>query len=227
MMVKLKVDNRRYNINGNPTVTQWMDLMRWDFEAPPHWVHIIKTVTDLPVNIIEQMTPGQQQLAVTMIAHALTVRQRVELPDFNKLTFGHFIDMEYYIALGTHKSMNQILERLDVTVEGAQQALYVTESYIKWRNNIYKQYSALFGLDDVYDDGFADSKPTDPQQTAKNWYRVLVDLANDDINQMEAVTNKVVREVFNFMAVRKEKQLAELNRQKQQKRQYDLQRARR
>lgn len=225
-MVNLKIDNKRYNIHGNPTVAQWMDLMRWDFEAPPHWHHIIKTITDLPIHIIEQMTPEQQKLAVTMIAHSLTLRTPIELPDFNQFTFGQFIDMEYYIAMGTHKSMNDILKVLTVEVDTAHEALYVTEMYIQWRNNIYKQYSALFGLDDTsYED--ADSQPKNAQVVAKEWYRILVDLANDDMLKIEEVTNKKVREVFNFMAVRKEKQLAELNRQKQQKRQYDLQRTRR
>ena len=225
-MVNLKVDNKTYSITKDLSIDQWMDLMRYDFEAKPHWIHIIKRVTDLPINVIEQMTVEQGHLAVTMIAHTLTLRQPIELPDFNKTSFGQFIDMEYYIALGTHKCMHQILEVLGVKVEGIQQALYVTEEYIKWRNNIYKQYSALFGLDDTYEDDMP-NKPKTAQQVAKEWYYILVELANDDILKIDAVTDKGIKEIFNFMAVRKEKQLAEVNKAKQQQRQHDLQRARR
>ena len=222
-MVKLKIDSRTYTIDGNPTIDQWMDLMRWDFEAPPHWPHIIKRITDLPMPTIEEMTPEQQHLAVTMIAHSLTQRIEIPLPNFGKLNFGQFVDMEYYLAMGTHKSMRQILETLKIKVDGTQEALWATEVYIKWRNNIYKQYSALFGLDDTYEVDEPQQNKT-PQQVAKEWYRILVDLANDDLLAIEEVTNKGVKEVLNFMAVRKERQLEELRKQTQQKRQYDLQR---
>lgn len=226
-MVNLKVDNKRYSITSNPTIDQWMDLMRYDFEAQPHWIHIIKRITDLPVSVIEEMTFEQQHLAVTMIAHTLTLRQRVELPDFNQVTFGQFIDMEYYIAMGTHKCMHQILDTLAVQTEGTQQALYVTEEYIKWRDNIYKQYKALFGLDDPTEQDLIESKPRSATEVAKDWYRVLVDLANDDVLKINEVTERGVKEIFNFMAVRKERQLEELNRLKQQKLRNDLQTTRR
>lgn len=222
-MVTLKVDKRRYSMDGNPTVEQWEKLMHWDFESPVHWPHIIEAITDLPYYVINEMTPDQQQLAVTMIGFALTQRKPVALPDFEAVTFGTFVDLEYCLTVGTQKTLKQMLELLGTPHENAQEALWVVENWIKWRNNIYKQYSALFGLNDRFYDEEETQKKMTPQKVASDWYRIIVDLANDDLLKIEDITNKKVKEVFNFMAVRKEKQMAELRQLKEQKRQYDIQ----
>ena len=113
-MVTLKIDNRRYTIDGNPTVEQWQELMKWDFESHVHWPYIIKAVTDLEFFVIREMDHEQQKLAVTMIAYAVGERKQVELPDFEALTFGQFVDLEYLLAHGTEKSLGQILNKLGV-----------------------------------------------------------------------------------------------------------------
>ena len=228
-MVTLKIDNNRYTIAGNPTIEQWQEVMKWDFESHVHWPYIIRAVTDLEFNTIREMNSEQQRLAVTMIAHSISERSQVELPDFEAITFGQFVDLEYLLAHGTEKALKQMLEKLNAKYDRAQEALYVIENYIKWRTNIFKRYTALFGLDDVEDleDGLETRKALTPVKVASDWYRVIVELANDDVLKIKEITELGVKETLNFMAVRKEKQLAELNRLKQQKRQYDLQKPRR
>lgn len=225
-MVTLKVDNTRYTIDGNPSIEQWQELMKWDFESHVHWPYIIQAVTGLEFYVIRDMEHEQQKLAVTMIAYAISERQEVPLPDFESITFGQFVDLEYLMAHGTEKALKQILEKLGSPVENAQEALFVCESYMKWRNNMFKRYASLFGLNDTPDDE-VDAKVKKPVQIASEWYRVIVDLANDDVLNIKKITDLQVKEVLNFMAVRKEKKLAELNALKQQKRQYDLQKPRR
>ena len=225
-MVTLKVDGRRHTIDGNPTIDQWMQLQKWDFESPVHWQYIIEAVTGLPFYVIREMDNDQQRLAVTMIAYAMSERNPVRLPDFDELTFGHFIDLEYMLAMGTDKTLHRMMARLGCDHTHTQEALYVAEQYINWRNNIFKQYKGLFGLDDPFMDS-DDERPMNPKEVAGNWYRVLVELANDDLTQIDQITDKKIKEVLNFMAVRKEKQLAELRRLKEQKRKHDVQRARR
>ena len=228
-MVTLKVDNNRYTIDGNPTIEQWQEMMKWDFESHVHWPYIIQAVTDLEFFVIREMNPEQQKLAVTMIAHAISERQQVSLPDFEALTFGQFVDLEYLLAHGTEKSLHQILDKLGAEHERTQEALYVVENYMKWRNNLFKRYSALFGLTAGYEDDESEEtpRPKNPVQVASEWYRVIVALANDDVLKIKEITALGVKEVLNFMAVRKEKQLAELQQLKQQKKNYDLQRTRR
>ena len=145
------------------------------------------------------------------------------------MNFGQFVDLEYLLAHGTDKALPKILEKLNANYEYTQEALYVVETYIKWRTNLYKQYSALFGLDELQDDvePTVTAKSRQPYKVAAEWYRLMVELANDDILKIRQITELQVKEVLNFMAVRKEKRLAEARKQKEQKKQYDLQRARR
>ena len=225
-MVTLKVNKTRYTLDGDPSVAQWQELMKWDFESHVHWPYIIQSVTGLEFYVIRDMDHEQQKLAVTMIAYSISERKQVELPDFEALTLGQFVDLEYLLAHGTEKSIIQILHKLEADTDRAQEALYIVENYMKWRTNIFKRYKSLFGIDEVADsDG--PTKPRTPVQVASDWYRVIVDLANDDVLKVKEITGLGVKEAFNFMAVRKEKQLAELNALKQQKRQYDLQKPRR
>jgi len=225
-MVTLKVDNNRYTIDGNPSIEQWQELMKWDFESHVHWPYIIQSVTDLPFYVIREMDHEQQKLAVTMIAYAVSERQEVKLPDFEGITFGQFVDLEYLMGHGTEKALTQILDKLEADYDRAQEGLYVVENYMKWRTNLFKRYSALFGLDQRSEEDIA-GKPKTPVQIASEWYRVIVELANDDVLKVKDITALGVKEVLNFMAVRKEKQLAELQQLKQQKKQYDVQRTRR
>lgn len=223
-MVTLNIDGNRYKISGDPTVEQWMSLMKYDFEEIQHWPHIIKEITGLPLDIVKQFDHEQQKLAVVMIAAAVTERKPMDIVDFNSLTLGHWVDIEYYLAMGLEKSMKLFLRRLDADTDSAQQALWIIEKYSNWRENIYKQYSALFSYDDPDLDEYADSAPQQsPTQIAKSWYNIIVDLAGDNVLNIEAVTNLGIKEAFNFMATRKEKQLAEIQKTKQRQRQYDLQ----
>lgn len=226
-MVNLKVDNRRYTVDGNPTIEQWMNLMKWDFESHVHWPYIIEAVTNLPFYIINEMEPGQQHLAVTLIGYSISERVKVELPNFDGFTFGTFVDMEYLLAVGTNKALDRMISKLEVNHNTVRESLYVVEQYINWRNNIFKQYSSLFGLNDNPFEDELKENPMTPKEVAGSWYRVLVELSNDDLMKVREITEMSVKEVLNFMAIRKEKQLAQLNELKQQKRQNDLQRTRR
>lgn len=225
-MVALNIDGKKYRLAGDPTVTQWQKLMKWEFEEEQHWPYIIREITDLPLETCMLLDREQQKLAVVMIATSLTQREPVPIKDFNKLTFGHWVDIEYYLAMGLEKSMHLVLERLEVETDSSHSALYVIEQYAAWRSSIYKQYGALFSYDDEALEEYAEAAPKQtPTQIAKAWYNIMVDLSGDNILNIEAITELGVKEVFNFMATRKEKQLAELQQTKQRQRQYDLQRS--
>lgn len=224
-MVTLNIDGNRYKISGDPTVEQWMSLMKYEFEELAHWPHIIREITDLPLEVVNQLSLDQQRLAVVMIASAVTERKPMDISDFNDLTFGHWIDIEYYLAMGLDKSMKLVLKRLEAETDSAQQALWIIEKYSAWRENMYKQYTALFSYDDPDLDEYAEAAPKQsPMQIAKSWYNILVDLSGDNILNIEAITKLGVKEVFNFMATRKEKQLAEIAKTKQRQRQLNIQR---
>lgn len=225
-MLTIKIDNTKYTITSEPTVAQWQSLMKYEFEESMHWPHIIKEITGISLDIIEQFTEEQTKLAVVMIASGVTQRKPMAIVDFNELTFGHWIDLEYYLAMGIEKSMPLMLERLGAETDSAQQALWIIEKYTAWRENIYQQYSGLFSIEDPDIEELESKAPRQSAtQIAKAWYNILIDLSGESVLHVEAVTELGIKEALNFMANRKERELAK--QQKQRQRKYELQTGRR
>lgn len=226
-MITINIEDIKYEITSQPTIHEWRSLMKYDFNEYSQWTAIIHELTGAPIDQLDEMDWEQKRLSIVMIAHALTERQQVPLPDFNQLQFGVWIDCEYYFAMGLEKSLHLITERLGHKNDLAQEAMFVVESYMTWRESIYRQYSALFSYEDPDVEELVKTNKQTATEVAKGWYKILVDLAGDDVLKIEKVTELKIMEALNFMADRKEKQTAELNRQKQKQRQNDIQRNRR
>ena len=47
----------------------------------------------------------------------------------------------------------------------------------------------------------------DPLKIAKGWYKIIVSLANDNLLDIDRVTDEPLKKVLNFMALQKEKQI--------------------
>ena len=218
-MITINIEDIDYQITSKPTIEEWQSLMKYDFNEYSQWTAIIHTLTGAPIDQLDNMDWQQKHLAVVMVAHALTERTEVPLPDFNELEFGVWVDAEYYFAMGLEKSLHLIVDRVGHTTTDAQEAMYVIETYMTWRDSIYRQYSALFSYEDPDIEDMAKTNKQTATEVAKGWYKILVDLASDDVLKIDAVTKLNIKEALNFMALRKEKQTAELNRQKQKQRQ--------
>ena len=224
-MIKLVVNKKPVNLHEVLTIEQWQAIAQWDLEVPETWINIISTATGHDIDPLRLMSFEERRLAVTAITQSLMVRQPVPLPQFEDITFGQFVDTEYYLALGLQKAIDKITERLEIEANNAPEALWAVEQYIKWRQNLYKRYGALFNSEDIDEADPEETKKWTPEHIAKSWYRIMVDLCNDNLLDMDKLTDKSVIAVLNFMAVRKEKQQEELKRLKKQ--QNELQRSRR
>jgi len=224
-MIKLIVNKKAVNLHEVLTIPQWQAIAQFDIEVPETWINIIATATDHDIDLLRLMDFEERRLAVTAISTSLLMRQQVPLPQFEKMTFGQFVDTEYYLAQGVQRSINNIIETMQFEVETAPQALWSIEQYIKWRSNLYKRYGQLFNSEDIDEvDPTAESKWT-AEHIAKSWYRIMVDLCNDNLLDIDLLTDKSVYSVLNFMSVRKEKQQEQLKKDKQ--RLNELQRNRR
>ena len=157
----------------------------------------------------------------------LNQRVPTDMINFEELTFGQFIDLDIYLNMGATKHYKEILEILEVKKDGAEFGMYAIETYNKYRIYIYRQYKKLF---EIEDDAFEQTEQTetvDSLSLARNWYKIIVSLANEDLLKIDDVTEQPLKKALNFMAYQKEKQLEENMRKLQQKREYDLQRNRR
>lgn len=170
-------------------------------------------------------TYDSQQLGIVFIATVLSQRKETKIRDFNTLTFGEWVDLDVYFNLGVDKHIYDILKILypkNNVCKSVAEAQWIIEKFSEWRTYIYKQYAKLFGLDGQSESD--ESEKPEPMAIARGWYRIIVDLANNDVLKIDEVTEKPLKQILNFMALQKEKALEEQQRILKQQRQYDLQR---
>lgn len=221
-MVKFTIEETTYEIPERFKVSQWKEMMKWDFEHKGHWPRIISVATGAPLAYLEKVVEESLELGIVFIASVINARKETKIKDFNEITFGEWIDLDIYLNWGADKHVEGILEILSPKTEMADEALWVIEKYSEWRMFIYNQYARLFGLNEV---GEASEGPQ--PDVAKSWYNVIITLANEDILNIDAVTDQPLKKALNFMAYKKEKQLEEQQRILKEKRRYDLQANRR
>lgn len=209
-MVKANVNGQKINIPERFTIDEWVKLQKYDFDAPVQWPHILSAITNISVDVFQSADEESLQLFMGFIISAMNQRARVELPDFNTLNFGQFVDLDCFISIGIDKHIKEMLTILDVDTPFAPQALWSIEQFIKWRASVLRQYSQLFGLNDKDFEDFADQhEDEDPMAVSRGWYNVIVELAGDDILKMDQITEEPLDKVLTFLQIKKEKAIAE------------------
>lgn len=229
-MIKLTIDNKKYTIPSRLTVKQWKQLITYDFSDFFQFGKIIASLIGADPEKVEQCTEDSKILAVGFIIQLMNQRQQYKVRDFNDVLFGEFVDLDVYITMGVEKNMESILEILtpegsEVT-EWADEAMWIIDRYTQFRVYTYRSYAGLFGINkngeqEVDED---DLEEYDPKKVAKGWYKIIIDLADNDIQKIDYVTDQPLKKALNFMSFRKEKQLEENFRLMQQKRQMDANR---
>lgn len=210
-MIKIEINNNSYVLPERFTVEQWQAMMLWDFEDPKHWPKILEAALGVPHNELEGDGNEGEVLAISFIISQLNGRVQSPVIDFNKLTFGQFVDLDVYVTLGIEKNLQSMLDVLESDLVYSDEALALIEQYVMWRTSVYRQYKTLFGLNDKdFEEWSEDQEERDPMDTARGWYKIIVELAGDNLLNMDAVTDEPLKKVLNFMALQKEKKLAEL-----------------
>tara|TARA_R110000751_G_scaffold278244_1_gene379972 strand:- start:19 stop:675 length:657 start_codon:yes stop_codon:yes gene_type:complete len=207
MAIKVRVNEVHMEMPERVTIEEWQMLMQWDVQNPLHHPYIINNLMGINLEDLKAAEQASLDLFIGFIVGAINKRTPKELPEFDKLTFGEFVDLDCFLSLGTEKYINEMMEILGVDTPWADEALQHIEQYIKWRGTIYKQYSQLFGLDGPKVDKPADE--FDPKEVSRGWYNVIVELANDDILKIDQVTAEPLQKTLTFLQIKKEKQIAE------------------
>tara|TARA_R110000782_G_scaffold241266_1_gene327749 strand:- start:19 stop:675 length:657 start_codon:yes stop_codon:yes gene_type:complete len=207
MAIKVRVNEVHMSMPERVTIDEWQMLMQWDVENPLHHPYIISNLMGINLEDLKAAEQASLDLFIGFIVGAINKRTPKEVPEFDKLTFGEFVDLDCYLSLGVEKYINEMMEILGVDTPWADEALQHIEQYIKWRSTIYKQYSQLFGLDGPKVDKPAED--FDPKEVSRGWYNVIVELANDDILKIDQVTAEPLQKTLTFLQIKKEKQIAE------------------
>ena len=232
-MVTVKVNETKWRIPERVTISEWIDIQKWDVTNETHWPYVINAISGIPAEEFIDAPEDSMQMFMGFVISATNRRTLKHQPDFNSLNFGEFVDLDCYMALGVEKHIFDILEILEVDTpwsdEGlacieqilevmkvdtpwADEALAVIEQFIKWRNTIYKQYKSLFGLEDK---DFMDHEPSDeaydPREVSRGWYQVIVDLAGEDVLKMDRIAEEPLQKILTFLQIKKERAQATAN----------------
>ena len=224
-MVKLTIEGKKYQIPPKLSVEQWKQLLPFDYNSVEDWPKIMSKLLDEDVEVFKKATVESLTLAISFVIAIMNQRSECQHKDFTTIRFGEFVDMDVYTCRGVDKDIDAMLAILNPDIYWADEALWCIDEYQKFRVYMYRQYSGLFGLNEPRDDD-DDLEAIDPKKIARGWYKIIVDLADNDVLKIDAITEQPVKKIFNFMALKKEKQMEENFRQLQQKRQYDLSRNR-
>jgi len=221
-MINVSIGNKQIDIS-HITITQWMNIMKWDILDQDNWDKIISIILDDDVYLDDD----QKELLISFIISLIKVRKVVPLKDFELLTFGQFVDLEVYLAIGYQNTLDKIIPLLGVETNRIDEALFVFEKWAKWRDFIFKQYKGLFSVDENNDDDIDNKRIKIETQVMKSWYKIIVDLCGGDVLKMDLITDQPYRKILNFMAHQKEQIMIANMEQKKKQRQYELQRNRR
>ena len=206
-MIKVNVNKTKWNIPERITIKEWVALQKWDVTNSLHYPYIINEVIQIPLEDLKDAEEDSLQLFIGFLIGAINKRTLVHQVDFNKLTFGEFVDLDCYMSLGIEKHIDDVLEILEVDTPWSDEALATIDQYIKWRNTVYKQYKNLFGLDDqdFEQDAEESAKAFNPKEVSRGWYTVIVDLAQNDVLKMDAIAEEPLQKILTFLQMKKEK----------------------
>ena len=209
--MEIIVNNKKYQFSDRLTIEQWQAVMQYDFKNPMNWATIIHLVTGVPRQDLVKGNQETLELGAAIIVQMCNMRAETKIKPLDTLTFGEFVDIDSYVAMGLDKHLKAITAILAPDVEMSDQAVWALEQWIQYRTWIFRQYKELF---DIYDedsdpDEEDEVKMPDPESVARNWYKIIVDLANDDILKLDEVTDQPLIKALNFLALRKERRLEE------------------
>lgn len=227
--MKLHINEQEYDIPQRLTVQQWVQLIGWDSQLEENWSRILHIATGAPLKPLQSAPYDGLELGARLVVELMNMREPTNMRPVNELTFGEWVDIEVLISDGSINKLESIMSILRPETEWAEEALWVVDEYLKWRGSVYKSFSNLFGLNDYEEELDEEEEEVvgDPLRIARSWYNIIIDLADWDLLKIDRITEEPVIKTLNFMAAKKEKQMAENAQILKQQRQHDIQRTRR
>jgi hypothetical protein len=217
MSIKVNIDDTKYDIPERFTIEEWQQLQQWEFENTAHWPWIINSCMHVPAEAFNGADPKSMQLFIGLIITAMNLRTLNIQPKLDDIKFGQFVDLDCFVSVGIEKNIEEILNLLQVDTPWANEGLAAIEQYIKWRSTIYKQYAQLFDLNDNDSDYIDTDIEFNPKEVSRGWYKVIVELAGEDILKMDQITEEPLHKVLTFLQIKKEKAIATAEQARKQK----------
>jgi hypothetical protein len=222
-MYSLVIKDKEYKLPERLTINKWKEVRKFDINMSFTHNRILSILLEIPDELILTIPQETKELVIVFLSTLLhplelLINKEEEFNgekyiDLNTITLGDFIDLEIYISDGFEKHIEDMVFKLYGTQ--VREDNYITEvmggiyHYLKWRNNLYKSYENLFNLNN---EGYREEeKPNlSIDEIKKGWYRIIVNLCNENILKMNMVTGLPLIQAFNWLAFHKDKQQEEL-----------------
>jgi len=209
-MIKLKLNNRTYKLPKRYTIEQWKAVVKLDLEDPKSWPIILGTALGCRPTKFWNCREDSLILGASLVLHEMSKRRALKHIDFTTITIGEFIDLDIWLVGGAEKHIDEILGILaGGPIKYIDEALWIIDNYANFRVSTYRSYAGLFGINESGLDGVDVEEYPDPKSVQTGWYRVLVDLADDDILRLDQITEQPLYKTLTFMSLRKERALKE------------------
>lgn len=206
-MIEVIIKEKRYEIKDSIDLKTYCQIYKLGIENKFNWLKIISLYFGIDKEEIEDTNEEIQTILIGFIITTLNKREESNINDFEKMTFGQFVDLEVYLSMNYINHLENMMLILSPYSKTASKALFVIENWLRWRNHVYKSYSSLFGIDEQ---GGDEIKNYDKMAVARSWYKIIIDLSSEDILKVEAIEMQPFRKILNFMSYKKEKMLLEM-----------------
>lgn len=209
-MYTLVIKDTEYSLPDKVTVGKWMKIALLNDNFEEYKVNLVATMLEIPEEDSKLIPSETIDLVVSfilvMLNNTYSEDSSLNLIDFNKITFGQWIDLDVYLSEGLPKHLNKIVNILFSLDESDDvdfnEVIAGLTKYTNYRKFIYNEYKNLFGKDEESEE---DETPRLNVHPAKTWQNVLTIIADDDLTKFDKILDTPVITVFNFMAHKKEK----------------------
>ena len=230
-MYSLVIKDIEYELPEDFTIGHWKEITKYDISVPFNYKKIISVAFKIDYDEVNIIPDKTVELLIAFISVMLYPEDSKLNKDYmggsyinlNGLTLGKFIDLELQLSDGINKGIKELVGSLwnvevtdEFTIKGVWGGI---NTFIDYRNNLYKNYTNLFGTEDG-DDYHKVEKDTTNIDIKRIWYDIILTLAEGKFLYIDKVTDKPLISAFNWLAWNKDK----MEKEQEQLKKNDLQR---
>lgn len=259
-MIEFDIDNKIYPAKDLTELSikqyeQLLNILNDDLPELKKIYDILEILTDIPIDLIKKINVNSLiqidwGLLLSVDTTLIPIKpiykikdKEYNLPKFNNIPFGKFIDIDYYLQIPSEDKMVSVLALIlcqdtNYTIEDIEalkfnisrhlnimDGLTIMDSYINWRNDLYKKYEGLFQSneepeedendDEIFDEPEDDEEPIIPEYNPI-WVNIMYRLADNVLN-VDKVSKQPILSIMNWLTYEKEEADKEEERYEQMK----------
>lgn len=211
-MYSLEIEGKKYQLDREWTIKQWMALHKFDLEQEWMWPQIVATASGAPLDLMNRVSEETMSQAISIVATNMVpswaeLKTQIashKLMDFTKLSIGEFVDLEVALARGLHTNLNSMIATLYSTTNQTVDSWNYEDGFAALQSWFVKRKQLLQDYEDLFESNDATDSRAPMQDPAHNWYDLLMVLADEEFLNIQYVVDRPAIEALNFLAWKKD-----------------------